>query len=407
MDRIEQLLSFITKSNSHYSQILNAQQKRGLLIEDYPLMTKEYLQNNRYNLLSDNYRGKKFDQLIRRTTSGSSGIPTNVYWAHKDYIKSLMSLWRLRKKYYGISPTSRQINFVYHRYELSDEVKNLEYYVKGNTLSFNQGSIRSSADYEKLYELMMSFNPDWLYIQPSMLNNLVDFLISQNKMSPNTLSYIESIGEFLPDEIKEKATNYFKVPVANMYGSEEMNGIALECPYHNMHIIEENVYVECLCKNALHSAGTGEIILTNLQNYAMPIVRYMQGDIVTIEDQYTCPCGITGKIIKTIGGRTQDSFELFGRSIYTCTLTEAISCVNNLLGDPIERYRFVYLKKRKKLLVYLKIAERFQQWKNCVIQEVEKALIHEGLINITFEFISQNEFPNTVQKQKILEVRDD
>ena len=53
------------------------------------------------------------------------------------------------------------------------------------------------------------------------------------------------------DDLREQTSNVFKhALIANMYGSEEMNGIAIECPFHNMHVISENVYVEyrrCFC----------------------------------------------------------------------------------------------------------------------------------------------------------------
>jgi len=47
---------------------------------------------------------------------------------------------------------------------------------------------------------------------------------------PSTLTHIETVGELLAPSLKKTVIDYFGVSVANMYGSEEMNGIAYECP---------------------------------------------------------------------------------------------------------------------------------------------------------------------------------
>ena len=98
------------------------------------------------------------------------------------------------------------------------------------------------------------------------------------------------------------------VKVLDEYSSEELTRIALECPFKKYHIEEDASYIEILDLDT-HKAiqtGTGAVVGTNLLNTAVPIIRYWQGDIVTIVNDEKCSCGTNGRIIKNICGRQMD-----------------------------------------------------------------------------------------------------
>jgi len=80
---------------------------------------------------------------------------------------------------------------------------------------------------------------------------------------PSTLTHIETVGELLAPSLKKTVIDYFGVSVANMYGSEEMNGIAYECPYNQMHILDDNIKLEVEANGKLMSFGEGAAVLTN------------------------------------------------------------------------------------------------------------------------------------------------
>ena len=61
--------------------------------------------------------------------------------------------------------------------------------------------------------------------------------------------------------------------------------------------------------------GTGIVVGTNLLNYATPIIRYWQGDLVTIDSNSQCECGHNGRILTSIHGREMDSFISNGKEI--------------------------------------------------------------------------------------------
>lgn len=404
MDKLQKLLKYVENNNDFYASRLKDRNVH-CEIDNYPLLSRAELQNGRYDMLSNSYNGKKFDLLIRRTTSGSSGIPINTYWSPDDFSKSMMTLWRLRRKYYGIYPNSRQVNFSLNHYQMNHEIVGLEYILKDNTLSFSATSFIGEKDYYTFYKLINEFKPEWFYITPFILDKIVDYFMEKDYKLPESVRYIECVGELLTSEVREKARKYFDITIANMYGSQEMNGIALECPYNNMHLIDENVFAECITDNGISEIGNGEIVLTSLANKAMPIVRYLQGDIVTIESPKECGCGNKNRIIKVIKGRKVDSFCIHNREITGYVLAEVMRTVNNILGDPIKRYKFIYNSNKKELVVKLAIHRSFEKWKNVICQTLQNILKKEKIedIELNIDFVNDINIFNG-SKYKILEL---
>lgn len=143
-------------------------------------------------------------------------------------------------------PSDKVVKFTLIVYEVSTSQRQIHYEQSGNVLAINRSSIQTKDDMLEVIHKIEKFSPAWLYIQPFVLQRLL-ICYQEDGMSPSrSLRYIESVGELLPKDLQKSAAKFFKVPVANMYGSEEMNGIAYECPYGYMHVLEDNVYVECL-----------------------------------------------------------------------------------------------------------------------------------------------------------------
>ena len=88
-------------------------------------------------------------------------------------------------------------------------------------------------------------------------------------------------AEVLYDHQKSTISRAFGgVPVVNGYGSREGGFIAHECPAGHMHITSENVIVEFIREGRPVAPGEdGEIVVTHLDNHAMPFIRYRTGDV--------------------------------------------------------------------------------------------------------------------------------
>ena len=116
------------------------------------------------------------------------------------------------------------------------------------------------------------------------------------------LKAIFCTGEVLYDHQRELISETFGVPVANGYGARDAGFIAHECPAGKMHIAAEHVIVEILDESgqSVPKGEVGEIVITNLDGYAMPFIRYKTGDLGALADEQ-CPCGRGLPLMKEIG----------------------------------------------------------------------------------------------------------
>jgi phenylacetate-CoA ligase len=100
----------------------------------------------------------------------------------------------------------------------------------------------------------------------------------------------------------------FSAETFERYGAREIGTVASECDQHcGMHIFEPSYCFEVVDEagNNVSNGQMGELVVTDLFNYAMPLVRYRTGDMVILDDS-SCNCGCTWRRIVGIGGRRVD-----------------------------------------------------------------------------------------------------
>jgi phenylacetate-coenzyme A ligase PaaK-like adenylate-forming protein len=100
----------------------------------------------------------------------------------------------------------------------------------------------------------------------------------------------------------------FGCPVTNRYGCEEVALIACECERHRgMHLNIEHLYIEFLDEHGQQAqpGAMAEIVVTDLYNKAMPLIRYRVGDMGTYSGR-SCDCGRGLPILEHVIGRTAD-----------------------------------------------------------------------------------------------------
>ena len=95
------------------------------------------------------------------------------------------------------------------------------------------------------------------------------------------------------------------------YATEEEGGIASECEAHTgLHVIMENVYVDILHDGRSAKCGeVGEVNVTNLNNYAMPLIRYNLEDLGAWSVMDHCPCGREHPMMDLRLARSVDAFK--------------------------------------------------------------------------------------------------
>jgi phenylacetate-CoA ligase len=99
----------------------------------------------------------------------------------------------------------------------------------------------------------------------------------------------------------------FACPIMDYYASYESGTIAWECRRcGGYHISADTVIVETLQDGQPVPAGRpGEVVVTNLHSYAMPFIRYRQGDEAVLSPRRPV-CGRTLPLMEKIQGRADD-----------------------------------------------------------------------------------------------------
>jgi phenylacetate-CoA ligase len=114
-------------------------------------------------------------------------------------------------------------------------------------------------------------------------------------------------AEVLEDADRLLLEEVFGCRVFNRYGCREVSVIASECPAHSgLHVMAEGLYVEVETSRGPARPGeTGSILVTDLLNHAMPLIRYRIGDMGAWAAG-SCPCGRHLPRLEKIAGRVTD-----------------------------------------------------------------------------------------------------
>ena len=165
-------------------------------------------------------------------------------------------------------------------------------------------SVQSSLD-EQL-DWLKRVSPGYLLGYPSMLAGIAQLLEAEGQRLPPLLG-LRTFGEILEPECRAVCQRVFGVPVVDMYSSQEVGYIALQCPEHDhYHAMSENVLLEILDEQGRPCPpGTvGRVVVTTLHNFAMPLIRYDIGDYA--EAAPRCSCGRGLPTIRRILGRQRN-----------------------------------------------------------------------------------------------------
>jgi len=148
--------------------------------------------------------------------------------------------------------------------------------------------------------------PDYLMTYPSIVTELARCSLERGVRFPE-LKEVRTYGEMVPTELRELCREAWAAPVTDVYSANEVGYIALQCPQHDhLHLQSENVLVEVLddAGRACAPGQTGRVVVTDLHNLAMPLVRYELGDFA--EPGKHCSCGRGLPVINRVIGRVRN-----------------------------------------------------------------------------------------------------
>lgn len=187
---------------------------------------------------------------------------------------------------------------------------------------------------------VQQFRPALVMGYASTLLSLARYLKTTGIVLPQSPKAVISTAEMLFPEDRTMIEESFHSPVYNSYGSNENYYFAPECTARlGFHVMTDHVYPEILANNQPTVPGQpGRIIVTDLDNLAMPFIRYDTEDIGSWSAN-TCTCGRTLPLMETVYGRDTDFiFDRFGASYPGINMIRPLRPAS--AGDRIRQFQY-------------------------------------------------------------------
>lgn len=306
-------------------------------IQRLPLMDKAFINAHRNELLNNNVPGGS----IASRTGGSTGTPL---WFYLDRRRQAFDkAARIRThRWWNIEPGQREAYIWNSPVEVNrqDKLKTLRDRLTNDfLLPASDLSPRTVAHHLRR---LRRFRPDCLFGYPSSMCMLIQLAdeagLDLSQIDPKV---IFTTAELLHDHQRATLSRAFSdVPVADGYGSREAGFIAHQCPSGGMHITSENVIVEFLRDGRpAPPAEDAEIVVTQLDNYAMPLIRYRTGDLGQ-RSEARCPCGRGLQLMNVIKGRSNDLIRTpDGRCIHGSALSAVVAAIDGVRAFQFRQQR--------------------------------------------------------------------
>jgi phenylacetate-CoA ligase len=290
---------------------------------EIPILTKEDIRRNKDQMCARNFPPKK---LIPKKTSGSTGVSLELFmdidcseWRRAVAIfRNSWTGWRLGEKtaaVWGNPPPAAN-----WRAFLRNAL--LERCIYLDTLGMDED------DMAFFLEKLPRYQPTLMMGHAYSLYLFAKFVEKHPRAPKPCLKGIISTAMILYPWQRETIERVFHCKIFERYGCEEVSLIASECEAHSgMHINTDSLIVEFLNDDdrpAMEGEETS-VVVTDLMNYGMPIIRYRIGDKAVFTNQ-ACSCGRGSALITKVTGRDADFIVTpQGKIISGISLTENFS----------------------------------------------------------------------------------
>ncbi len=148
--------------------------------------------------------------------------------------------------------------------------------------------------------------PAYLLTFPSNLAQLARHCLDEGIRVPS-LRQTRTFGEVVSEDAHQLCRDAFGVAIADVYSAEEVGYMALQCPeYGSYHLQSESLFLEILADDGrpCREGEMGQVVVSPLHNFAMPLLRYGLGDYA--EPGPACACGRTLPVIRRILGKARN-----------------------------------------------------------------------------------------------------
>lgn len=306
----QNLLLYAYKHTLYYHRIFD---EIGLIVDgrvikeryvDIPILTKDIIRREGNNLMSDEAKRRG---AYHNTSGGSTGEPVQFVQDKKYFSCNFgnkilfgalnnkmpgekeIKLWGSERDILegSIGIKEKCINWCYNR-------------------TFLNSFMMTSELMGKYVDTINREKPKQIWTYADSVYQLSKF-INENKLAVYSPLNIISTAGVLYDEMRQEIHQAFKGSrILDQYGSREVGAIGCEIGgQRGIRIFEHSVKVEILDRESqmVNNCGDGELLVTSLINYSMPLIRYRIGDEGEVTDDLS---GYSGSysVLRKLRGRT-------------------------------------------------------------------------------------------------------
>lgn len=263
-----------------------------------PVTTKSQIQHSGEEIIA---RDINLNNCIKRKTSGSSGIPLNIIFLKTDTYM-----------FEGTDLRSKTENGLDLLSDTTLHVTAPHNIPKGKRWFQYLGIMKSVHisvfdDINTQISILQKTHPNVISGYPMSLK-LLAMAVQQKGIEGLNPRLCFCSSELLDKKSREFINSVFGTEVIDRYSAMETGCMAWECSEHaGYHMNIDTLVMEFIKDGERVSAGErGEVVITNLHSYALPLIRYKIGDIAITMAEEQCPCGRGLPLMKLIEGRTGD-----------------------------------------------------------------------------------------------------
>lgn len=244
-------------------------------IRAFPVVNKSIIKSGSNAFISPHFNPEK---LHKSSTSGSTGVPFTVYQdagkrrrAAADTIAfSELAGFKFGTKLYYL----RAWNNLNRQSWLSKKIKNI--------VAWNNDNLSDDAMQKFLDTLERDKSEKSVLIFASSLVALYNYMRENGVSTTAKVSTFITTSEHLPENAKIGIAKLFGTNVVSRYSDCECGIIAQQFPYESaFRINSASFFAEILDENGkpVEDGTEGRIVVTDLYNRAMPMIRYDTEDI--------------------------------------------------------------------------------------------------------------------------------
>jgi phenylacetate-CoA ligase len=387
-DLLYDILRYCAKEIPYYQRIVEEQSidlRRDRIFDAltrFPVLTKDIIRREYDNM----HKIRPGIKWYEYSSSGSTGEPITLIQDFEYKMKMLLYK-RLQIEWAGVHVGDTSIKLWGSEVEVIKEQDTLQHRFANwvNSIHVLNAFLMDDARMRKYVDIINEVRPKFILAYSNSLSELAEYIDRHRLKVHQPQALMTSAMKLYPPQRKQ-IEKVFGCRIFDRYGTREVGDIASECEEHSgLHISMFMHYVEILNKEMqpCREGESGEVFVTLLTNYTMPLIRYRIGD-TGIATHKACPCGRGIPLIKDVVGREIENFvRPDGKVVSGTRLLYFLGIADK--KKPFDKFQAIQ-KSPDHIEVRVVVRDRkaFEEDRECLEEPIRKAM---GECRITWRFV--------------------